>query len=287
MLKVSITHDVDRIYKSYQYITHLLSHLRNFNSRGVILQIKSFFKKNTYWNFEDILDIENKYNVKSTFFFLNETIGFEPLNPTNWPLSLGRYNTKSPKIIDIIQKLDKKDWEIAVQGSYNSYKDQELLKNEKSILEEIVGHKIAGVRQHYLNFDENTWKIQQIIGFKYDSSFGFADQVGYKNSQYGPFRPFNDHFMVFPLVIMDGPFMNLGKDKWKIFHEIIHDTRSNDALLVVDWHTNNFSKYDFPDYRDTFIEMIERLISEGSKFFTLEEYYHHQELSNLPAEKLR
>jgi peptidoglycan/xylan/chitin deacetylase (PgdA/CDA1 family) len=284
MLNAALTHDVDRIAKSYQYGTHLLRNLKKFNSTGIKRQFQSFFKKDTYWNFEDIMDIEDKYKVKSTFFFLNETINFNPFKPSNWPLSLGRFDVRIPRVMEMIRLLDNQNWEIAVQGSYLSYRDQSLLKQEKKILEEIVGHEILGVRQHYLNVDDNTWNLQRNVGFKYDSSFGYSDKVGFINSKFKPFFPLNDHFVVFPLVIMDGPFMNLGNEKWHFFDKIIEDTQNNDALLVIDWHSNNFSEYDFPGYRETFIEIIQRLIDQGSRFYTLGGYYYKNIESKLNDE---
>ena len=64
---VCLTHDVDRIRKSYQYITH-------FIKTGKLYHIASLFsKKNPYWKFNKIMEIEERYEVRSTFFFLNES----------------------------------------------------------------------------------------------------------------------------------------------------------------------------------------------------------------------
>ena len=274
MIKVAITHDVDRTVKTYQYFTHSLRHFKKSEHQAIARQLQSIFIRNTFWNFEDILDTENFYGVKSTFFFLNESIRFNLLKPSNWQLSLGRYNISQKKIINTIKKIDNLGFEVGVQGSYNSYSNQELLNTEKSILENIVGHEIIGIRQHYLNLTDNTWQLQKNAGFKYDSSLGFTDDIGYKDTRYNYFRPFDDDFVVIPLVIMDGPFMSLNDDKWEKFNTIVKETKEHNALLVLDWHTNNFNELEFPGYRSTFIEILQRLKNDGAKFYTLKEYYN-------------
>ena len=51
---VCLTHDVDRVYKSYQYLTHDLAKLKLLNF-GNLLR-----KKNPYWNFQKIISIEKE-----------------------------------------------------------------------------------------------------------------------------------------------------------------------------------------------------------------------------------
>jgi hypothetical protein len=131
-LKVALTHDIDRTVKTYQYITHFLKALKNLDLSRAIYQIPSYKQREkVYWNFDEIIDIENKYGVKSTFFFLIETIPFEFFNISNWKLSLGRYDIKEPRIVDIIHYLDKNGWEIGLHGSFRSFNDLNLLETEK------------------------------------------------------------------------------------------------------------------------------------------------------------
>ena len=51
------------------------------------------------------MEIEEKYGVRSTFFFLNESKQFNVFRPDEWKLSLGWYNFNEEKIVEIIHKL--------------------------------------------------------------------------------------------------------------------------------------------------------------------------------------
>ena len=216
-----------------------------------------------------------EYNVKSTFFFLNESIKFNPFSISNWKLSVGRYNIESPKVVQIIQWLDKNGWEIGVHGSYNSYKNKELLLKEKKTLENIVGHEIIGVRQHYLNLNDQTWQLQQNCGFKYDSSFGYTASIGFKDNKITPFRPCQDNFIVFPLMIMDSCFMNT-VNRWEKFSEIIQTVQRKDALLVMNWHQRVFNEKEFPEYKEIYIKIIEECRERHAQFYTLEGFWKTQ-----------
>lgn len=275
MLRVALTHDVDRTHKTYQYLTHLVKAALNKDLNNAHYHISSLFRKSTYWNFDEIVKIENEYNVKSTFFFLNESIKFNPFSISKWKLSVGRYNIESPKIVQSIKWLDENGWEIGVHGSYNSYKNKELLLREKKTLENIVGHEIGGVRQHYLNLDDKTWVIQKKCGFKYDSSFGYTDSIGFKDNKITPFRPCQDNFIVFPLTIMDSCFINTA-NRWEKLGEIIETVQETNALLVINWHLRVFNGKEFPGYMESYIKIIEKCRERHARFYTLEGFWATQ-----------
>ena len=272
MLKVALSHDVDRTKKTYQYLTHSLKAFSEFNLKAIFVEASTILTPNMYWGFDEIIKVENDFDVKSTFFFLNETIPFNLFSPTNWKLSLGRYNINSPKIINIIKYLDRNGWEIGLHGSYSSHMDKKLLASEKAILESITEHKILGIRQHYLNLSENTWKYQNEIGLKYDTSWGLSDDIGFKENRIKPFNPFDNEFLVIPMSIMDIAFVN-AKNKWDKFKSIIDKTVKENSILVINWHTNYFNEIEFPNYKTDYIKIIEECKKYNSKFYTLRDYY--------------
>jgi len=272
MIKVALTHDVDRVQKTFQYLTYPIKNIIKGDYKGFLYQISSIFKKNPYWCFNEIINIENEYDVKSTFYFLNETIPFQLFNILNWKLSLGRYKVKNKKVMDIINYLDQNGWEIGLHGSYNSFKDANLLLSEKKLLESIVGHNILGIRQHYLNLDQSTWKIQKELGFKYDTSFGFTNNIGYKDNQLLPFYPFNDYFTIFPMVIMDECFMNTSNKIEKLSY-LLDITENNNSILVINWHQRSFNENEFPGYKKTYCDIIEECKKRNAIFKTLRDYY--------------
>lgn len=273
-LKVALTHDIDRTTKTYQYFTHFLKSVRNLDFSKAIYQISSFSQREkVYWNFEDIIEIENKFGVKSTFFFLIESISFELFNISNWKLSLGRYDIHEPRINEIIRYLDKNDWEIGLHGSFRSFNDVDLLKKEKMILERLLGHQIIGIRQHYLNLNKNTWKFQKEAGFKYDASWGPTRDIGFKEGRIAPFFPFNDKFIVFPLAVMDFNYLNSIARKTTL-QNIINLCLKHQAILVINWHNDCFNEKEKPGFNKAYQEIIEICKSHNAIINTLSYFYN-------------
>lgn len=167
---VCLTHDVDELKNTYQYFTRSVRHLKSGEFGRAGYHIKSFFSdklfgRNPYWTFDDIMRIENELNVRSTFFFLNETAKVNILKPATWIHYARRYDFQKPKIAELIRELASKGWEIGLHGSYESYLDKDKLKEEKEYLEKILGSKVYGIRQHHLNMKiPETWKYQEGIG---------------------------------------------------------------------------------------------------------------------------
>jgi peptidoglycan/xylan/chitin deacetylase (PgdA/CDA1 family) len=241
---------------------------------GVYQQFLSLKDKNPYWTFDKFIEIEESYQIRSTVFFLNETIKWNPLSIKSFKLAKGRYKIEDPKIIEMIKFLDKNGWEIGLHGSYLSYKNQQLLEYEKKTLESIIGHTVIGIRQHYLNLSESTWAIQSNLGFKYDSSFGYTNDIGFKNNKILPFKVNNGMLLEIPLVIMDTCFMQK-KNKWDLYTEFLDVCEAKNAVMVINFHQHVFSKFDFPGFEQAYIQLIEMALKRGAKFYTLSEIFEH------------
>lgn len=273
-LKVALSHDIDRISKTYQYFTKSIRAIKKMDLSSLKYQVLSFKERNrVFWNFDKIIELEDKYGVKSTHFFLFETIKFDFIHPANWKLSQGRYSKEDPRIIEIIRFLDENGWEVGLHGSFNSFKDYSLLVSEKKILENILGKPVFGVRQHYLNLDSHTWMVQKNAGFLYDSSYGYTKKIGFKDDIYTPFQPFEDQFLEIPLVIMDSCFMEDNK-RWDNLEKIVNQAQDNNGIIVLNWHNNNLHEVEFPGYLRNYELLIKYFKERNAEFYRLIDYYN-------------
>lgn len=264
MFTLCLSHDVDRPYKTFQSIYYALESIKNHDLKNFYYHLSSI-TGNPYWCFEKVISIEKSYGVKSTFFFLNEGLKFNPFKPKEWKLSLGRYSFNDENIINVIKWIDKEGWEIGLHGSYYSYCNIDLLKKEKAELEQIIGHSVNGIRQHYLNLDENTWQIQSGAEFQYDSTYSLKNDVGFKEGNYYPFHPIpNINFTVIPLTIMDSNLMSK-KDPKQEYRKILEEAEIHNAIVVLNWHQRTFNEKEFPGYASMYEEIIDFALKEGAK----------------------
>lgn len=274
MIRVCLTHDVDRVRKTYQYVTKTgKALLKGQVSCAWKMLKKGINPKSPYWGFDTVIDIENKYDVKSTFFFLEESAKLQWWKPTSYKIALGRYHVKEPKVAEMIRYLDANGWEIGLHGSYYAYDNPNLLKREKKAIEAVIGHEIIGIRQHYLNWNNKTWEYQKEAGFKYDSTWGYTRAIGYKEDKVAPFFPCEDSdFCEIPLVIMDSCFES-DKDRWKKLEQLIAQAEKGKGILVINFHTNNFDEVEFPNYKSNYVRLIETLQERDAEFMTMREAY--------------
>ena len=269
---VCLSHDVDRVSKTFQFATHFLRGLQGGNLKLAIYQLKSLVDKAHYWQFEKIMEIEDKLGLRSTFYFLNETYPFHPWKLRSWRLALGYYDMLDPSIQRVIRDLDGHGWEIGLHGSYLSFRDVNLLKKEKAALESIVGHRVLGIRQHYLNLDHDTWARQAEAGFLYDASFGFTDDIGFKDNRFQPFMPLpNQRFYVMPLAIMDGCVIRR-KNPLADALRVIDLAKDQGACLVLNWHQERFNEREFPGWLDLYVQLIKECRARNAEFVTIGEY---------------
>jgi peptidoglycan/xylan/chitin deacetylase (PgdA/CDA1 family) len=272
MLKVALTHDVDRIDKTFQHITRFGNSIRQLSKYNLSAWLGHLFNPKAYFMIRDLIEIEEKYNVRSTFFFLQESIPFNILRISNWPLSLGYYNLDDQRLRRLYPVLLSGGWEIGLHGSYLSYESSELLSREKELLENVIESPVFGIRQHFLNLSPDTWENQEKAGFKYDASWGYTRNIGFKENKFGAFKPLeNSAFTVFPLALMD--FCVMAKKEYtKEVIDTIEKSIANEGILVLNWHQRTFNDFEFPGYRRVYEEIINICRDFNATFFTLNSY---------------
>ena len=258
-----LTHDVDRPYKTMQAPYYALKH-------GDLSHLDALVPgRNPWWLFEDIMDIEDEFEVRSAFYFLQEQHLFadrdpsEWLTPRYWIEHLGRYDVTSPDIVSLMRTLRENGWEVGLHGSYDAYDDPERLRYEKARLESALGTAVTGGRQHFLNLDVPTsWRHHADVGLRYDASLGSSSRYGFHHG-YAPLRPFDDEFVVFPLTVMEKALPD-PRDDFEAARvaceQLLQEARDNEAVMSALWHPRFYEESDFPGQRRLYRWLIERAL---------------------------
>lgn len=237
---VCLTHDIDLLY--YSKVSIIANLGRNIlHGRIKDASMCPFYniikKWNPRWNLKDIMDLEEKYGAKSTFFVMGLDEGDQDFNYRAEDLSqeLGR-------IVD-------RGWEVGLHGGHEAYNDLKALKRQKSNIERALGDKVAGYRNHYLRFKvPETWELLEKGGFRYDTTLGYPDCVGFRNGMCHPFKPYNFHvcreteILEIPLVIMDttlDQYMRLDMGTaWDVTRRLIDTVKGYHGVFSILWHNN-------------------------------------------------
>lgn len=218
----------------------------------VSLLFRNIFISTDWLNIDKIMKIESEYDFKSTFFWLVNQ------GKVSGRLSNSDYDFKSKKIVDTVLLVEKNKWNNGLHKSISDESFQDELRKLKT--------KTVANRYHYLRFTphEDYPKIES-AGLKFDSSLGFPDAIGFRNSYGLPFQPFNINerrkysFVECPLHVMDTtyhfylkrPPSEMVKDV-KLFFE----KNSRNCVISVLFHNNYFSEYKFGEYFKSIKELL-------------------------------
>ncbi|KQM12652.1 hypothetical protein AOA80_00960 [Methanomassiliicoccales archaeon RumEn M1] len=234
---VCLTHDIDAVYTSslsklYSSFTSLRRGDRgDFYEK--IRQLQS--RKLPLHNFQEMMELENKYGAKSSFYFL-------ALAPGDIDYT---YDVRDIK--DEMKEIVDAGWEVGLHGGHQAFSDPRILEAEKKRLESALGQPVIGHRNHYLRFQvPNTWRYLAHAGFKYDTTLGYADCVGFRNGMCHPFKPYDLQadqeidILEIPLTIMDctlDQYMRLDEKKaWDLTRHLIDTVERHHGVITILWH---------------------------------------------------
>lgn len=144
----------------------------------------------------------------------------------------------------------KRGLAIGIHPSYSSWNNIELMKVEKSLLEEVAGVKIKTSRQHFLHYSfENTPPLLEALAIEEDSSLGYHDRIGFRCGTGFPYRPycFSEErpwcFFEAPMALMDVALMReserTGTPIWLIWDDFLK-LNNNLTYIVFDFHNSRF-----------------------------------------------
>jgi hypothetical protein len=271
---VCLTHDVDEVKKTHQWITYPLKLMRRLDGRGLYLQGLSLMDKisgkEPYWTFGAIREMEEEFGARSSFFLLHETAGVRILHPGSWRHHGRHYAWDEPPVEEIIRELEGSGWDIGLHGSFHSYLDPGLLDREKKALEGVLGDRVDTTRQHNLNLKvPDTWLHQERAGLACDTTLGFNDRTGFRWGTCFPFFPFHPgegrslRILEVPLIIEDIALFGLPDPKGE-WVKALSAVKACGGVLTLLWHPPVFNEHEYPGWGGTYREILAACRRDGA-----------------------
>jgi hypothetical protein len=214
----------------------------------------NFFKrKNNHWDFDYLVDSAKKRGFKSVFYFLHKEVRKND----------SKYRFSDKRIRNLFQFLKKENCEIGLHGSTLSATDQGILKKHLDKLELYSEMPVSGIRQHRLiHMQFHTARLQYEAGLRYDSTLGFAEHEGFRNSYCLPFKLYDfekDEMLniwQIPLIVMDATIFMYRKLDLKSAQEsivtLIEQCLKFNGLFTLLWHNGNFDEEFYPYGRELY-----------------------------------
>jgi hypothetical protein len=270
-----LSHDVD--YPEIKKWLEPLRVIRRLGLSGVSAAVSIITEKKSHWHFSSWVESEKKRGVRSAFYFSavqGSLINFLLGTPDPF------YDVTSEKLKQLFRYLTDEGFEIGLHASYNAYTSLDKFASERRILQESTGQKIHGNRHHYWHLNpndiESTLMLHEQIGFKYDSSLAHEQYVGWRGSLSWPFFPFYQKerrelktLQILP-TWMDNQLFGYLKynpgDRLETLRALIARTKKQGGCLVINIHSRVFDDILFPDWRKTYLWLVENLI-ERSDFW--------------------
>ena len=180
--------------------------------------------ENLYRNIPEYMELEEKFGIRSTFFF--RTLYEDGI--------VEDYE-------DDILELQEGKWEIGLHTDPQSVNDIEKIRLEKKKIESITKKPIIGNRVHFLNYNLELPKKLKKLGFLYDSSLRHSkDKIDEKEMGYSKI----DELIEFPVTLMDAYLFTHMELKEEIiipeFEKTLELGRkfSDENVISVIWHDN-------------------------------------------------
>ncbi len=261
-----ITHDIDNLYSAWKAPAKAALQRRDW--LGFARRYWQHFTQKDAWdNLAEVQQTVAEYGAKSTFFFLPEHRK-APNGTTN-----ADYQVK--QILPVIATLKQHGAEVALHGSLGTSLDPDRLYDE------VVSFDSAGwgLRFHYLHWEPRvTPDLVDNLTNGYDSTLGFAEHYGFRNSYCLPFNLFNFQlgeaadFLEIPLNVMDATlhhpkYLQLAPEEiLPALTPMFQEIERFGGVCTVLWHNENFDPANTRNGPREFRALMEYLRSRNVAF---------------------
>ncbi|NCF70576.1 MAG: hypothetical protein GWP59_02620 [Chlamydiales bacterium] len=197
-------------------------------------------KADPFDSFEDIMSMSEKWGVTSQFnFMMQKKVG------RDCSYDLGHAQ-------DIANKISNRGHSVGVLGTYPSYNQSLLLKEEKNIFEQQFSLKAERISLPDLQFENpTTWQLASDLGYKEISSAALPNLWGFSSGTCYSYSAFNIHtrkklnLKESPLIIHDQyleanlSFITVSKAIERI-ERLKNLVRQYSGDLVISWQNSHF-----------------------------------------------
>ncbi len=257
------THDIDFIRPQFNLRVLAVDFILTKSFKTIKKRIKLWYlKKNIYDTFDWIMNISEKNNLISRFYFLSD--GYVKNN-------VG-FKFSDPLLLDIITRIYKRNHIVGLHPGYDTFNNPEEWKSQKVEFEKVIGKKVLEGRQHYLRFNNPvTWKIWEENGMKLDSTMGYASQPGFRcgtSLEFPVFDVLNKkqlNLIERPLVAMDTTFSSISyqnvslDETFNTLSELKATCKKFNIPFTILFHNTSFNSLLFKGWEN----MYERLLSDN------------------------
>jgi len=199
------------------------------------------FRRDPFDTFNDLLNFQKQYDIKTIFFFL---VG----DYTTYDKNISSGNSKYKSLIKSVS--DYAD--IGMHPSYFTLKNETLLKKEKLRLENVLNRPILKSRQHYLRLDiPDTYQNLVNLEIMEDYTMGYAAQYGFRASTCTPFYFYDLDYeiqtplKIYPFAAMDGTLRDYlqlsNKGAYEVILKLAKEVKKVDGTFITIFHNETLS----------------------------------------------
>ncbi len=236
-----MTHDIDFIEKKNGLLGQLRTvaaavlKMRDLQRAKRVLEDKA---KNPFDTF-DWLMLKNVKMEKVIYFLMGGTSKYD-----------SHYELNDPTTQKAFRLAKKRGYKIGIHPSYNTWKDPEMMAQEKIKLEKAIGSEIDISRQHYLRFSfKETPAILEKLGIKEDSTIGYGDRIGFRCGTGFPYYLYDfknekaHSFLEVPLVFMESALLEETSFNAETLEKLWKDflsKNSENTMVTFNFHNSRF-----------------------------------------------
>ena len=255
-LRIKVSHDADHVGIPFRWRTALRHTVR---SRAIHNSFRDVFSRISGVEPTELNSVRS-IALATKRHGLNSTVYWKAAPPG--PKDSG-YDPRHSKVRQVVGWLDEMGVESGVHPGYNTFRSPEKLRREVAILRDTLGDRPLGGRQHYLRWSPDSWIDWENCGLAYDSSVGFAEQIGFKAGTCVPYQPWlfplnrRADLIEIPLLVMDRTLLAyMGLTKIQSIHavtQIMARCRMVGGVFTILWHNDAFLS---PFYRDVYLSLL-------------------------------
>jgi len=266
-----LTHDIDNV--DYYTVNRFLYKIKEltglsksyFSTKSNIKQLFKITyellrfskKENPVWNFNYLLELEDKHKFRSAFYFL----------PKDKKHHDSQYNFNEKRIQSLFNLVKKRNCEIGIHGTVATVENLTKLNEIINDLKANSFIKELGIRQHRLLYNlPKTTIIHEKAGLMYDTTVGFAEHEGFRNSYCLPFKLYdfkNDrpiHVWEIPLNVMDVTLFHYrglnNNTALAAINQVIEEVAKFNGVFTLLWHNDFFDEERYPMIKDFYENLL-------------------------------